>query len=351
MRLVQIKNLKEGDIIARDVIGLEGGILLKHRTRFKEAYREKLIERNIFEVFIEDELSKGIEPSETLTNEIKRKINADIKEQFDKLRDDIAIDPKAIAETAKLMIEQLQEKEMVLELEELRVNDNYTYEHCIAVAILSNVVCNKLRLNQEMKEQIVMGALIHDIGKVVIPKDILNKPGQLTEEEYALIKTHAEVGYSMIKSNPQISAITKLAVLCHHEREDGSGYPLKKKEELHISAKIVAACDLFHALISDRCYRKGLPLNEVIAIAEKQAINPKIRDIIIHSLCYYPVGCTVVLNDGRLAIVEKNYAANIKRPLIRVIEKADEKYIFSYKVDLLTETKLEIVSRYEQPYS
>lgn len=350
MRLVQIKNLKEGDIVARDIIGIDGGILLRHDTRFKEAFRDKLIERNVFEVFIADEISKGIEPEAALSGEVKRKITGDIKAEFEKLKRNIEIDSEVLAEVAHLMVEQLQQKEMVLELEDLKTNDNYTYEHCIAVAILTNIVCNKLEMNQDMKEQIVMGALIHDIGKTEIPKDILNKAGRLTVQEYELMKTHVQIGYKMIKNNPELSAITKLAVLCHHEREDGSGYPLKKKEELHISAKIVGACDLFHALISDRCYRKGLPLNEVISIAETQAINPKIREIIVNSLCYYPVGCMVQLNNGKIALVEKNYAANIKRPLVRIIEEGEEsgKYTSSYRINLLEEKNIEIMCRYEE---
>jgi len=351
MRLVKLRNLKEGDIIARDVIGIDGRILLRKHTYFREAYKIKLIQRNIFEVFIDDEMSKGIEPEEALPSEVKRKITGDIKTQFEKLQGNIEINSESLAEVARLMVEQLQQKEMVLELEDLKANDNYTYEHCISVAILSNIVCNKLGMKQEMKEQIVMGALIHDIGKMDIPKEVLNKPGRLTEEEYEIMKTHVHIGYKMIKDNHELSAITKLTVLCHHEREDGSGYPLQKKEELHISAKIVGACDLFHALISDRCYRKGLPLNEVVAIAETQAINPKIREIIINSLCYYPVGCMVQLSDGKLAIVEKNYATDIKRPLVRIVEEVDGKYTSSYRVNLAEEQNIDILGRYENPIS
>lgn len=346
MRLVQTRYLKEGDIIAKDIIGYGGGVLLRHNTRFREVFRNKLLERNIFEVYIEDQLSKGIEPMRLVSGTVKEKMCHDIREQFDKLKESLVIDSEAVLEVVNILMENLSNKEMVIELEELRANDNATYEHCIGVAILSNLVCNKLDIKSPLKEQIIMGALIHDIGKIIIPKDILNKPGQLTQEEYELVQSHVEIGYNLIKDNHNISAVTKLAVLCHHEREDGTGYPLKKGTELHISAKIVGACDFFHALISDRCYRQGLPVNEVIKIARQQPINDKIREVIENSLSYYPVGCTVQLSDGKVGIVEQNHAVDVSRPIVRIIEKQDNQYLRSYKVNLMHETNIYIVGRY-----
>lgn len=348
MRLVSTKYLKEGDIIARDIVSYEGGVLLRHDTRFREVFKGKLMERNISEVYIEDEISKGIQPMELLEASVRRVITQDIKTQFLRLQKNLQVDVERLAYIADFLIEALSQKEMILELEDLRVNDQYTYEHCIAVAILTNLVCDKMQMNREQKEQVVMGALIHDIGKMILPKDILNKPGKLSEDEYELVKSHTEVGYRMIKDNPELSAITKLAVLCHHEREDGSGYPLGKGKELHIGTKIVAACDLFHALISDRCYRQGLPLNEVMMIAEQEPINPKIRTIIMNAFAYYPVGCMVKLNNGKIAVVEQNFSANLKRPIVRVVEKhCGNEVSRYYKVNLQNERECYIVGRYE----
>ena len=346
MRLVPIEYLRDGDIIARDIISYDGGVLLRHDTQFKEVFKSRLIERNISEVYINDEISKGIEPTEIIESTVRQRMTNDIKRQFDKLKDKLELDISVVSEITTTLMEQLSRKEMILELDDLKTNDHYTYEHCLAVAILTSLVCDKMNMNIYQKEKIVMGAVIHDIGKIIIPKDILNKPDRLTKEEYEIIKTHTEIGYKMIKDNKELSPITKLAVLCHHEREDGSGYPLGKGEELHIGTKIVAACDLYHALISDRCYRQGLPINEVIAIGQKEAINPSIRKIIENLFAYYPVGCMVQLNDGTIGIVEKNTFSDIKRPVIRVIEKEEGKLIAKSKLNLQDEHQLYIVSRY-----
>lgn len=348
MRLVPIEHLKDGDIIARDIISYDGGVLLRHDTRFKEVFKSKLIERNVSEVYIDDEISKGIEPTELIESSTKQRMANDIKKQFEKLKDRLELDVSVFSEITEFLIEQLSRKELVLELDDLKTNDDYTYEHCLAVAILTNMVCNKMNMNIYQKEKIVMGAMIHDIGKIIIPKDILNKPDRLTKEEYEIMKSHTVVGYKMIKDNTELSAITKLAVLCHHEREDASGYPLGKGEELHIGTKIVAACDLYHALISDRCYRQGLPINEVITVAQKEAINPEIRTIIENTFSYYPVGCMIQLNNGKIGIVEKNIASDIKRPIVRIIDKEDGRLVATYKLNLQNERQLFIVSRYNE---
>lgn len=344
MRLISSKNLKDGDIIARDIVSHDGGILLRHNTRFKEVFKAKLIERNISEVYIDDEISAGIEPRSLLDSSSKQAITQDIKEQFQKLQNSMEIDTEVLSQVASLLIEALSEKEMIIELEDLRTNDLYTYEHCISVAIMASLVCNRLQINQQQKQEIIMGALIHDIGKMMVPKSILNKAGALTENEYEIVKSHTEIGYKLIKDNLALSAITKLAVLCHHEREDGSGYPLGKGKELHIGTKIVAGCDLYHALISDRCYRQGLPINEVIAIGQREPINPEVREIIENLFAYYPVGALVKLNDGSIAIVEQNFCADVKRPIVRVVDRETKN---TYKLNLQKETRYYIVNRYQ----
>ena len=347
MRRILTEHLQEGDIIAKDIISYDGGILLRQDTRFRTAFKSKLIERNITEVYIEDEVSRGIEVKEILEPNARKVITQDIEAQFVKLQKNLELNVETLTQIANFLIEQLSEKEMILELEDLKANDNYTYEHCIAVAILTNVVCNKLNINIEQKEHIVLGALLHDIGKIIIPKDILNKPGRLTQEEYTTVKTHTHIGYMMIKDYREIHAITKLIVLCHHEREDGSGYPLGKGRELHIGAKIVAACDLYHALISDRCYRQGLPINEAITIGQKEPINPQIREIIENCFAYYPIGSMVCLNDGNIAIVEKNFSNDIRRPIVRIVSREQGKTVEKYKINLQEQREYYIVERYK----
>lgn len=348
MRLMPVEYLKEGDIIAKDIINYEGGVLLRYNTKFKDSYRNKLIERNVLEVYIEDDISKGIEPVEIIARAAKKRMTEDIQSQFGRLKDSMELNVENLEEITAFLINELSSKEMLLELEDLKANDSYTYEHCIAVAILTSLVCSKMNISEEKKEKIVMGALIHDIGKIIVPKDILNKPGRLTPEEYEVIKMHPEIGYKMIKDHPEISPITKVAVLCHHEREDGSGYPLGKGKELHIGAKIVAGCDLYHALISDRCYRRGVSIEQAIKIGREEPIDSEVRSIIESCFSYYPIGCVVSLNNGQIGIVEKNNENNPARPVLRIIIKEDDKLKVVRTMDLQEEKDFYIVGRYNE---
>lgn len=319
MRLINVNAIKEGDIIAKDIISYDGGILLTSSSKFKDAFRQKLLERNIYEVYIEDELSEGIAPPDIINPKVRQQINQDIKIEFEKLKNNLAINVNTISGITDILVEQLSHKDIVFDVQDLKMNDDYTYQHCIGVAILTTVVCRKMNIRQDHTHKIVMGALMHDIGKIIVPKNILNKPDKLTQEEYELMKSHVEIGYKILDKNSSLSPITKLAVLCHHEREDKSGYPLGKGEELHIGAKIVAVCDVFHALMSNRPYRQALSVKEVIAIAQMEKLNIPIRQTVESILAFYPVGSIVLLNNGDIGIVEKNFVQDLTRPLVKVV--------------------------------
>lgn len=345
MRLIHVKNLKEGDIIGRDILNDTGSILLRRMSIFKEAYRERLLERQIEYVYIDDEISKGIEPTEVISLEVRQRIERDITNEFDKIKNRLNINYEVLSQVTSLLMQQLSSKEIFFEMNDLKTNHSDTYNHCIGVALMSTLVCRKMGIGQEMTEKIVLGALIHDIGKVIIPKDILDKPSALTNEEYELIKSHAFIGYDMIKDNVELSPITKIAVLCHHEREDGTGYPLGKGDDVHIGVKIVATCDVFHALLSDRSYRKGLPVNRAIMIAKGEKLDPRVRSIVESILAFYPIGCTVLLNTGELAVVETNYVEDLERPLVRVYNHPQVGQIKPYKLDLRENKNIHVVDK------
>ncbi len=345
MRLIHVDAIKEGDIIARDIVSYEGGILLKSSSKFKEVFREKLIERNIYEVYIEDKYSEGIYPQEAIDPRIRLQIDMDIKNEFDKLKDNLDINVSSISNITKILVDELSKEHVVCDVMDLKINDDYTYQHCIGVGILSTIVCRKLRMREDHTHKIVMGALMHDIGKIIIPKDILNKPAKLTREEYEIIKGHAELGYKIIEKNGGLSPITKLTVLCHHEREDGSGYPLGKGEELHIGAKIVGACDVFHALLSNRPYRQALSVQEVTSIAQKEKINAPVRETIESVLAFYPIGSVVLLSNGDVGIVEKNFVQDVTRPQVRVVYNMPTNKKHQYTINLQEDYTIHIVQK------
>jgi putative nucleotidyltransferase with HDIG domain len=341
MRYVSIDKIKVGSIIADDILNEGGSLLLKKESQFKEAYRKKLKELGITYVLIDDEISKGITPTRLLTPVQRQALEEDIKNEFETLINRMEVDYTSMRAITSVITEKIKSVEAFYEMVDLKLNDQDTYAHCISVAIMAGFACRRLYLNEEITEKVVMGALFHDIGKTIIPKDILNKPSQLTKEEFDIIKTHPELGYEMIKEYNEFPPLSKVIVLCHHEREDGSGYPLGKGAEVHLGVKIVAACDVFHALLSDRPYRQGLSIEEVIEIARKEKLNQEVVSAIEATLVKYPVGSIVELSNGEIGIVKENFYQDLERPEVRIIF-SNGKYKMGHRVNLQEEKEIYI---------
>ncbi len=141
----------------------------------------------------------------------------------------------------------------------LDAKDTYTHGHSHRVTMYSLILAKEMDFDEEQLEEIETAGLLHDIGKIGIPEDILCKPGRLTEEEYTIIKGHAPGGKKILNTIPGLRTIS-LWVSCHHERWDGRGYPAgMKEEEIPLPARILAVADTYDAMTSNRSYRKGLP--------------------------------------------------------------------------------------------
>lgn len=141
-------------------------------------------------------------------------------------------------------------------LKEIKKYDEDTFIHCIRVSIISLLLAQKLNFDKNSIEELIITALLHDLGKIQINKKILNKKERLTTEEFNLIKTHSIFGYNLLKNNENISNITKISILFHHENENGSGYPFNlKNNEIPLYSKIVHIADNYDALKSKRVYK------------------------------------------------------------------------------------------------
>ena len=345
MRIVDIEHLRGGEIIGKDIVYNNGRPLLRSQTTYRTSFKEKLLELDINYIYIEDELSQGIEPSILLSTQKKTALLMDFSSEVDKLKSNTTIEVRNIKKIVSDLTEEINGKDIMYDIMDIKRNDMDVYEHSLGVAIIALILCKKMNLTSDLTKDIVVGALLHDIGKILIPKTILEKTEKLDQKEYEIIKEHPKMGYNIIKDNASVSAISKVIVLCHHEREDGSGYPLGKGEDLHIGAKIVACCDVFNALTSSRPYRQGMELNEVVLLLRKERLNLEVRNMLESILAFYPIGTNVLLNNGTIGIVEKNYQGNLKRPLVRIVKEGNHFLDSPYKVDLAQNEKLFIANR------
>lgn len=210
-------------------------------------------------------------------------------------------------------------------IEVVRAKDDYTYQHNIGVGVLSTLIGRWMNLGEAELSVLSLAATLHDVGKIKIPIEILNKPGKLTDDEYELIKKHTVYGYDMLKETSGSNPLIARVALQHHEREDGGGYPLGlKKHNIELFSSIVAVADIFHAMSSERPYHEPLSFHDIITQMEHGRfgeLNPHIVSVFIENIMQKTVGQQVVLTDGRRGEVVLLNPHRINTPLIKIDEQ------------------------------
>ncbi len=199
--------------------------------------------------------------------------------------------------------------------------DNYTLHHSIAVGILSAMIGNWLKLSERDIDSLMLSGLLHDIGKILIPSEILNKPGKLLPREYEVIKKHTILGYQILKNTVGVSNRQALVALEHHERADGSGYPLHiKGERTSQFGRIVAVADVFHAMSSAKVYHDALPVYYVLNELQQGLFghfDPSIVAVFMKKMMEFLIGVPVQLSNGQIGDIIWINPANPLRPLIK----------------------------------
>lgn len=210
----------------------------------------------------------------------------------------------------------------LISLARLKTADDYTYMHSVAVCALMIALAKQLGLDAEQTRSAGIAGLLHDLGKAAMPMEVLNKPGKLTDEEFAIIKSHPEEGHRMLLASSGVDPVALDVVLHHHEKTDGSGYPKRLKDaEISQFAKMGAVCDVYDAITSNRPYKSGWdPAESLRKMAEwtKGHFDPTIFQAFVKSLGIYPIGSLVILSSGRLGIVVDQAEKSLLTPRVKV---------------------------------
>lgn len=221
----------------------------------------------------------------------------------------------------------------------IKNKDDYTFLHSVSVCALMVAFCRSRGVDGATTHQAGLGGLLHDTGKALVPDSVLNKPGPLTPEEFALIKRHPRDGYDILCRSPELGAIPLDIALHHHERRDGSGYPDHLAgDAISELAQMAAIVDVYDALTSDRSYHKGVAAAEALRkIYEwsKFHFNPVFAQDFMRCVGIYPVGTMVMLESGRLAVVIEAHDSNLLAPKVNVFfSTKSNAYIKPETVDL-----------------
>lgn len=319
MQIVRVEDLQPGMKLARPVFNADGSLLLNRDVVLKESYIRRLKALGYFAVYI-GEGDDGL-TNEAISLETQVKATRAVADALNSVRIGKTIDVEAIADSATSIIEDvLSRRDIVTGLSDICSYDQYTFTHSVNVGLLSAVIGLGMGLSRGEVQELTIGALLHDIGKVLIDDAIISKAGGLTAEEWEEIKRHPYYGFQLLRQTPGISARAAHAAYQHHERMGGQGYPRGLAgKEIHLFGRIVAVADSYDAMTSDRVYRRGkAPYDALRVIRSLKEVHydPEVADALLKNICPYPVGCTVELNTGEIGVVVDVHRKKKHRPVV-----------------------------------
>jgi HD-GYP domain-containing protein (c-di-GMP phosphodiesterase class II) len=295
------------------------------RVRLPEEAVEELLEQHVRGQAVELTLEAGV--AEELSEEVRAVATRKVKEIFESCRYLTKLDLNAAAELAASLIRRAAQLDSsAFKLRDLRNYDEYTYFHSVNVTVLAVTLFHDYVRDEAELLDMGIGMLLHDIGKSKIDLKILNKPGRLTEEEFAVMSRHVVYGYNLVKNNSEVSPLAKGIILNHHERLNGSGYTRGLTEgQLSVFDMVASICDVFDAVTTNRVYRAKMDVHRAVSILIRGAgthFHTRITNHFLRGIGRFPVGTFVMLSSGEIGVVAKVNSNAISLPVIKVIFNA-----------------------------
>lgn len=337
MQLIAVEALEVGMVLAQDVVSDSFVHIISESTTVTDEIIEKLMQLSIDFVYVHSNRAQAREPvkpqasKEPLTGQAAVKYYYSqtvdcIKNIFNDLKFGESKIDHALPEIVTPLLEGILTHNNILSsMRCFNQHDEYLLKHSIEVGVLSAMIGKWLNLSEKDVFDLATAGILHDIGKIKVPKYIINKPGQLTEQEYEIAKKHADYGYDFLTSDGSFNDAICKGVLHHHERFNGSGYPNRLKgQAIPLYARIIGIADVFNALISDRVYQiKTSPFlaADVVKAMSFDELDPEITNLFLKKISEHYVGNRVLLSTGEEGEVVYLNKYNINKPLVRVGEK------------------------------
>lgn len=327
MRQVSINRLKAGDILGRTIYSSEGRILLGRGMALTPAYITRLRELGISIIYIDDEESKDIVIEDVISEEHRREAMVSLEQSSQAVRIGKDFSGFEVKKAINNIIEDiLYQKEIFISLMDMRSLDNQIYSHSVNVCVLATVLGKALQMNRENLETLAIGALLHDIGTVKLPKELVVKRTTFSEQETILYKKHTEYGFEILRSKRELNLVSAHIAFQHHEWLNGSGYPRNLGgNAIHALAQIVGIVDFYDNLVNDGPGHSRVQPHEACEILMGSANKLFSHELVITFLKYvaaYPTGSTVRLNTGEVGIIVDQNKSLPMRPIVRVLQDA-----------------------------
>ena len=336
MRYVPTLCLREGMVLAKSLYGKDGSLLLQEGQPLKGSYILHLEKSGFQGVYISDELSDEIEIRSVIDDELRNSAVKAIQDIY--VQSPTAGISRSMACRIKKIVHSIVEeivdnRDIMVNMIDLKSYDDYTYYHSVNVGVLSIVVGVALGMGHATLYKLGLSALLHDIGKVFVDRKIIEKPGPLTAEEFTEVKKHPPLGYDYLLNDDLDMPIPSLVgILQHHERMNGSGYPSGLSgDEIHQFSRIISIADVFDAMTSDRPYREAMMPSDVMEYLMGGAgslFDEKLVYLFTRKVAAFPLGTCVRLSNGLTGIVVENYEDCCLRPKIKAVGGDSESPVY-----------------------
>ncbi|AIF50558.1 HD-GYP domain-containing protein [Pelosinus sp. UFO1] len=329
MRQISLNDVIPGMTLARHLLNKKGQVLLASGVTLTEEYLDKLRALDVNALFIRDNRYADIKIPEYLSLETQQRALAILSTTMEKVNrgENFAMDP--ICSLASDIVEELiLQPSVAIQLTGIATHDDYTLAHSLNCAIYTALLARFCNFSILQIKEITCGALLHDLGKIEVDKEIINKPDRLTEQEFGIIKQHPESGFHLLVNKRwEISSLVAHMAWQHHEKVDGTGYPRGLQgEEILNYARLLTITDVYEAITGHRPYRKAMEPDEaynIIASGLGTSFDETYGRVFLSKIATYMPGMEVLLNTGDLAVVVSIPGSSPQRPVIRLISYPD----------------------------
>ncbi|UOQ48166.1 HD-GYP domain-containing protein [Gracilibacillus caseinilyticus] len=346
MKLIPTKNIRPGFELAKPIYDARGRILVQEEIRLTQSMVHRLQNLGVTYVFIRDKDTEDIFVHPPIPDQQRMEAIQQIKETFKPVEvqgisnQNYLLD-KTVNKLNHLVTEIAEElgknEDVIHYLSDLLIIDNYVFSHSFNVSLYTLALAQEKNMKKSELEQLGLGAILHDIGKIILPDEILNKPGKLSDTEFQIVQSHTDYGFEMLRKAPGIPLLVAHCAFQHHERLDGSGYPRGITEDvIHPYARIIGVADVFDAVTSNRVYREALLPHEGLEILYSGAgtlFDKSLVETFKKTIALYPNGLTVQLSDGREGVVAHQNYHLLERPVVRIL-KENGVNVTPYDLDL-----------------
>ena len=348
MRRIGTQYLRPGMQLAQPISSSDGRIFLTKGQLLRDSYIQRLRQQGVLSVYVVDPRFPDLEVEDFLHEETRLQAIKTIRVATANLISGRVADIPAIKDIVEMLINDLRATpRLMINVLDIRTHDDYTFAHSVNVSSFSILVGLSIGLNSLALQEMGVGALMHDLGKILIPHEVLNKPGKLSDEEYDKVKLHAFDGFNILR-HQGIGLLSSHIALQHHERVDGSGYPRGLVgENIHPYARIVAVADVYDNMTSDRIYRPRFLPHDAAEWLVAQGGKLFDRDVVrmfLQRVAFYPIGTLVKLSTGMIGVVVDINQPMTTRPIVRVLYETDgQPAEMQHEFDLVKHPELSII--------